>query len=286
MDFAAFACTAFPAHSLFAISANKLSGKYVIIYFFFATGRDFVFLVDSIHLQPQLVCNNRRKDVAVFRSLMFDNPYITSVVQDDVNVLVIDMFAAFSAHVSRFQVIRNAYRSISLRVFSENLAHDFGFRLVYDVLFVFDDISVGREPSRGVAFQPTFFQSAVDFLFQVFGKIFVKSLDDGKKELPFGSVRDVFHSRHKLHSVIREFLSVHDGFVLVAGKSIELVNDNHTPLPAFAVLEHLLKCRTIVVRSRCGSVDVTVHHEQSVLFRILLAHADLSFYGLFCLAVA
>lgn len=72
MDFAAFACTAFPAHSPFAISANKLSGKYVIIYFFFATGRDFVFLVDSIHLQPQLVCNNRRKDVAVFRQPLYN----------------------------------------------------------------------------------------------------------------------------------------------------------------------------------------------------------------------
>ena len=61
--------------------------------------------------------------------------------------------------------------------------------------------------------------------------------------------------------------------------------DDHAPLSSFAVAQHLLESRAVVVHSRRRPVDILVDDEKVVLFRELFADADLSFDGLFCLAV-
>ena len=64
------------------------------------------------------------------------------------------------------------------------------------------------------------------------------------------------------------------------------LNDDHAPLSSFAVCKHLLECRPVVVRSRGGAVDIFVHHKKIVLFRILFADVELTFYRLLSLRIA
>ena len=207
---------AFSAHTVPAASAYEFSRKYVVEYLFLAAGGDLILLVNCVHLIPKLLCNDGRENVIVFRSLMFYDAYIPFIVQDDIDVFVVDILVVFAADIVRLQIFRYRYGFVSAGILTKNLPHDFRLRFVYDVLLILNDIAIRRSSSGGVAFEPAFPQTAIDFLFLVFGEIFVEPFDDGKKELAFGGVGDILHSGYEFHVVVGQFLSVDDGFVLVA----------------------------------------------------------------------
>ena len=58
------------------------------------------------------------------------------------------------------------------------------------------------------------------------GEVFVEAFDDGEEQLPFVGIGNVFHCGDKFHAVVRQLLAVDDGFILVAGESVELINCN------------------------------------------------------------
>ena len=87
---------------------------------------------------------------------MSDFSDIAFIVQDDIDVFVIDILAAFATDIPRFQVFGNGDGFVALRVFHKYLAHDFRLGFVYDVFLVFDDVPVRRMTACGVAFEPAF----------------------------------------------------------------------------------------------------------------------------------
>ena len=165
MDLSVSRSSAFSAHTVFAVAADEFSGKYVVKDLFLAAGRYFVFLIYSVHLVPDLLCDDGRKDVVVSSSLMGKFSDISFVVKDDIDVFVVDMFSALTADIPRFQVFGYCDGFITLRVFHEYLAHDLRLCFVYDVLLVFDNIPERRMTACGVAFEPAFSQAAVDLNF-------------------------------------------------------------------------------------------------------------------------
>ena len=90
---------------------------------------------------------------------------ISLIVQDDIDVFVVDMFSALAADIPRFQIFCDGDGFIALRIFHEYFAYDLCLGVVYDIFFVFDDVSERWMTACGVAFEPTFAQAAVDFLF-------------------------------------------------------------------------------------------------------------------------
>ena len=184
-----------------------------------------------------------------------------------------------------FQIVGNGICLKTLCIFSENLPHGVGFRFIDDILLVLDNIPERRDAARRVAFEPALPQAAVDLLPQILRIIFVEAFDDRLKEFAFGCIGDILHRRDQTDAVIGELLAVDDRLIHIAGKPVEFVNDDHAPLSSFAVREHLLKCRAVVVCSRRRPVDVLIDDEKIVLFRELFTDADLPFDGLFCLAV-
>lgn len=121
---------------------------------------------------------------------------------------------------------------------------------------------------------------------QILRIVFVEAFDDRLKEFPLGRVGNVLHRRYQTYSVIGKLFAVDDRLIHIAGKPVELINDYHAPLSSFAVREHLLECRAVVVCPRCGAVDIFVHHKEIVLFRILFADMKLTFDGLLRLRIA
>ena len=63
-------------------------------------------------------------------------------------------------------------------------------------------------------------------------------------------------------------------------------NEHIIPRLLGAVFEHSLEIGTVVIRARHGTVDISVENKNVVAFRILIAHTDLPFDGLFCLPLA
>ena len=190
MDLSVSRCAAFSAHAVFTVSADELSREYVVKDLFLAARRNFVFPIDCVHLVPDLLCDDGRKDVVISCSLMSDFSDISFVVQDDIDVFVVYMFSALAADVPRFQIFGDSDGFITLRIFHKYLTHDLRLGFVYDIFFIFNHITVRRITARGVAFEPTFAQTAVDFLFEVFLEIFVEPFDDGKEGLSFCRIRN------------------------------------------------------------------------------------------------
>ena len=141
-------------------------------------------------------------------------------MQDLIYEFVRDELPVLAAEVLFFQIVCDGLRFIALRVLSEYLADDFGFRLVDVILLVLQVPSEDISSARGIAFEPALPQTAVDFLFEVFGEVFVEAFDDGKKQLAFRRIGDVLHRGDQLHAAVGQFLSVDDRFVLVAGKPV------------------------------------------------------------------
>ena len=133
---------------------------------------------------------------------------------------MVDILSAFAADIMRFQIFRYRYGFIALGILSENLSYNFRFCLVNDVLLILNDIAIRRSTSGSVAFEPAFTQTAIDFLFQVFGEVFVKPFDDGEKEFAFGGIGDILHSGNEFDAVVGKFLPVDDGLILVASESV------------------------------------------------------------------
>ena len=220
MDLSVSRCAAFSAHAVFTVSADELSREYVVEDLFLAARRNFVFPIDCVHLVPDLLCDDGRKDVVISCSLMSNFSDVAFVVQDDIDVFVVYMLSALAANIPRFQIFGDGDGFITLRVFHKYLTHDLRLGFVYDIFFIFNHITVRRMTARGVAFEPTLPQASVDFLLEVFREIFVEPFDDGKEQLSFRRVGDILHCGNEFHAVVFEFLAVDDGFVLVSGEPV------------------------------------------------------------------
>ena len=271
---------------MLAVSANESPRKNVVEDLLLAARRPLVLFVDGVHLIPDLLGDDGREDIVIRRSLMFDFSDISLVVKNDIDIFLIDELAILPSDIAFLQIVGDGFCFETLRIFSEYLPHGVGFRFIDDILLVLDNISERRDAARGVAFEPTLPQAAVDLLPQILRIIFVEAFDDRLKEFAFGCIGDILHRRDQTDAVIGELLAVDDRLIHIAGKPIEFVNDDDAPLSSFVVREHLLKCRAVVVRSRGGAVDVFVHHKEIVLFRILLADVELTFDGLLRLRIA
>ena len=122
---------------------------------------------------------------------MGDDSHVSFVVQYLIDKFVRNELSLFTAEILCFQFACDRLCPIALRILSVDFPYYFCLRLIDVIFFVFQVPTENISSARGVSFQPAFFQTTIDLLFQVFGKVFVESLDDCKKELSFGRIGNV-----------------------------------------------------------------------------------------------
>ena len=101
----------------------------------------------------------------------------------------------------------------------------------------------------------------------------------------FRPLRDGFHGRHQMDTVLLQLVLVVHGIVAVPGKAVQLPDQNHIEDFLSAVLDHPLKVWAVIRFGRVGTVNVGADHGDAVLLGVVLAVAQLSFNGRFALAV-
>lgn len=106
---------------------------------------------------------------------MFDNPGISFVVQNEIQIFVVYEFSVFSATTAFLEFVRNGNGFVTLRIHQKRVFHDFAFVFVHSVFFVNDVIAENILSARGFAFAPTLFQSAINFLRKFFRKVLIKA---------------------------------------------------------------------------------------------------------------
>ena len=101
----------------------------------------------------------------------------------------------------------------------------------------------------------------------------------------FRPLRDGFHSRHQMDTVLFQLVLVVHGIEPIPGKAVEFPDQNHIEDFLCAVLNHPLEVRAVIRLGRVGTVDVGADHGDAVLLGVVLAVAQLPFNGRFALAV-
>ena len=82
-----------------------------------------------------------------------------------------------------------------------------------------------------------------------------------------------FYRRHYVVAVLFQPLFIYRDLDGVSSETVDSVNKNYFKSPrSFAVGQHFLKSRTIVVRARHRFVDVTVDDIQSVVLSVFVTY--------------
>ena len=114
----------------------------------------------------------------------------------------------------------------------------------------------------------------------------IHTLQERFKDDTFGRIGNVLHGRYHLHPVILQGVLVDRSLVLVAGKSVQLVDQNVVPLLFFDVLHHALEVGAHIVGARHSAVDVRFHDQDPVSLGVIVTNAKLTFDGLLGLVIA
>ena len=152
-------------------------------------------------------------------------------------------------------------------------------------LLCINDVTDWDSPAVILSFERIFSHPTHDLLGQVGGIVFGIALQHRFQNDTLRPVRDDFGSGHEFDAVLFELCLVAGAVIAVAGKAVQLPDQNDVEQFALAVLDHLLELGPVVCLGRDGTVDVVPDYCHAVPFGIGGALADLAFDGLFALVV-
>ena len=152
------------------------------------------------------------------------------------------------------------------------------------MLLIYD---ISNRACAAVAFfvEYIFGHTAIDLFSQIGGIILCKALQDGFQQDAVCAGRNHLGGGNHADVVLLEQHLISGAVVTVAGKTVELPDDNHIEQVLVAVLNHLLKRGTMVCPRGISAVDVVLQNRDVVLLRESRTLADLSFDGLLTLVV-
>ena len=153
------------------------------------------------------------------------------------------------------------------------------------MLFIINDITNWTCTAVAFAFERVFRQPARHLLGEIGGIILCKALQDGFQQDAVCAGRNHLGCGNDADVVLLEQHLIAGAVVTVTGKTVELPDDDHIEQMLVAVLNHLLKCGTMVCPRGIGAVDVVLQNGDVVLLRESRTLADLSFDGFLTLVV-
>ena len=282
------ACAAFAAHEGTALAAEQLGGQQIAhILFCRATVGDLVLLETLLHPVEQILVNNsrnaaRRHDVLI--SVFTD---VTAVPENLEEAVLHERLPGAGAQPSLIQGGCDFLGRLAVGVPGEDLLHN-GSRLRVDM--VQSVLLANGEAQRNdtavvLALEGIFALTARHFQGEFGGIVFRHANQHTLHHNAFRPLRDGFHGRHQMDTVLFQLVLVVHGIEPIPGKAVELPDQNHIEDFLRAVLDHPLKVRAVIRFGRVGTVNVGADHSDAVLLGVVLAVAQLSLNGRFTLAV-
>ena len=152
-------------------------------------------------------------------------------------------------------------------------------------MFLIYDISNGACAAVAFLVEYIFSHAAIDLFSQVSGIILCKALQDGFQQDAVCAGRNHLSCGNDADVVLFEQHLIAGAVVTVAGKTVELPDDDHIEQVLVAVLNHLLKRGTMVCSRGISAVDVVLQNGDVVLLRESRTLTDLSFDGFLALVI-
>ena len=279
---------AFAAHQGAALAAEQFSGQQIAhILFRRATVGDLVLLETLLHPVEQVLIHDGGNAARCHDVLISVFTYVTAVPENLEEAVLHERLPGAGAQPSLIQGCCDFLGRLAVGVPGEDLLHN-GSCLRVDMVqpvLLANGEAQRNDPAVVLALECIFALTARYFQGEFGGIVFRHANQHTLHHNAFRPLRDGFHGRHQMDTVLFQLVLVVHGIEPIPGKAVELPDQNHIEDFLSAVLYHPLEVRTVIRFGRVGTVDIGADHGDTVLLGVVLAVAQLSFNGRFSLAV-
>lgn len=269
------ACARIGRHHRPAVTAEEPRREQIVVVLAVGGRRDGMLLHGALHFLKQFFGDERRHGV------LEDDARVTVLAEIDAvgerveHAVVGDGLAVGAAHLFRLEIIVDLFGGIAVRAHLEHFLDDGRGGFIDFEFMVYDLIPEGHRSAVPLALEGVLLEAALDVLREV-GRIeFRHAFEEAFEDDALGAVRDVLFGGHDTHAVLAEGVAVEGGIVTIAGKAIELPDEDDVKQLLRAVLYHTLKVGTVVRLGRKCPVYVLPDDLQIVILGILRALPDL-----------
>ena len=279
---------AFAAHQGAALATEQLSGQQIAhILFCRPTVGDPVLLETLLHPVEQILVNNSRNAARRHNVLVAVFADVAAVAEDLEEAVLYERLPGAGTQAALVQGCCNLLGRFAVGIPSEDLLHDgsrFRVDMVQPVLLANGEAQ-RHHTAVVLALEGVFALTARHFQGELGGIVFRHANQHTLHHNAFRPLRDGFHDRHQMDTVLFQLVLVVHGIVAVPGKAVQLPDQNHIEDFLSAVLDHPLKVWAVIRFGRVGTVNVGADHGDAVLLGVVLTVAQLSLNGRFALAV-
>ena len=279
---------AFAAHQGAALAAEQFSGQQIAhILFCRPTVGDPVLLETLLHPVEQILVNNSRNAARRHNVLVAVFADVAAVAEDLEEAVLYERLPGAGTQAALIQGCCNLLSRFAVGVPAEDFLHD-GSRLRVDMVqpvLLADGEAQRHHTAVVLALESVFALTARYFHGKFGGIIFRHANKHTLHHNAFWPLRNGFHGRHQMDTVLFQLVLVVHGIVAVSGKAVEFPDQNYIEDFLRAVLYHVLELRAVIRFGRVGTVNVGADHGDTVLLGVVLAVAQLPFNGRFALAV-
>ena len=279
---------AFATHQGAALATEQLGGQQIAhILFCRPTVGDPVLLETPLHPVEQILVNNGRNAARRHNVLVAVFADVAAVAEDLEEAVLHKRLSGSGAQAALVQRCRDFLGWFSIGVPGEYLLYNgsrFRVDMVQPVLLANGETQ--RHYTAVVfALECIFALTARHFQGEFGGIVFRHADKHTLHHNAFRPLRNGFHGRHQMDTVLFQLVLVVHGIVAISGKAVELPDQNHIEDFLRAVLYHVLELRAVIRLGRIGTVNVSADHSDAVLLGVVLAVAQLSLNGRFALTV-
>ena len=279
---------ALAAHQGAALAAEQLGGQQIAhILFCGSTMGNPILLETLLHPVEQVLVHDGRNAARCHDVLISVFTYVTAVPENLEEAVLDKRLAGTGAQPSLVQGCCDFLGRLAVGVPGKNLLHN-GSRLRVDM--VQSVLLANGEAQRNdtavvLALEGIFALTARYFQGKFGGIVFRHADKHTLHHNAFRPLRNGFHGRHQMDTVLFQLVLVVHGIESVPGKAVQLPDQNYVEDFLSAVLDHPLKVWAVIRFGRVGTVNVGADHGDAVLLGVVLAVAQLSLNGRFTLAV-
>ena len=282
------ACAAFAAHERTALAAEQLGGQQIAhILFCGPTMGNPVLLETLLHPVEQVLINNGWNAARCHDVFIAVLAYVAAVPENLEEAVLHERLPGAGTQTALVQGCCNLLGRFAVGIPSEDLLHD-GSRLRVDMVqpvLLANGEAQRHHTAVVLALEGVFALTARHFQGELGGIVFCHANQHTFHHNSFRSLRDGFHGRHQMDTVLFQLVLVVHGIVAVPGKAVQFPDQNHIEDFLSAILDHPLKVWAIIRFGRVGTVNVGADHGDAVLLGVVLTVAQLSLNGRFALAV-
>ena len=279
---------AFATHQGAALATEQLGGQQIAhILFCRPTVGDLVLLKTLLYPVEQILVHdggNAARCHDVFIAIL---AYVAAVPEDLEEAVLHERLPGAGTQTALVQGCCDLLSRFAVGIPAEDFLHD-GSRLRVDMVqpvLLANGEAQRNDTAVVLALEGIFALTARYFQGEFGGIVFRHANQHTLHHNAFRPLRDGFHGRHQMDTVLFQLVLVVHGIVAVPGKAVELPDQNHIEDFLRAVLYHVLELRAVIRFGRVGTVNVGADHGDTVLLGVVLAVAQLPFNGRFALAV-